>query len=244
MPRACARVYGCHMPYYRRLKSGLWQATVRSPSGKRSTRTDPLKSVVKTWAEDAEAGMRRGEWADPKDGRVTLGEWWDQWSQARVIEYATTKRAESPWRAHVQPRWGAVKIGAITAWDVEGWIAKMKKDGVGGHALAQSVRLLRHMLADAARHKMIPGDPTATVRIPTPPKHVDRFLSREEFDVLLEEMPTGRDKAMCTLMAYAGLRWAEAAGLESWAVDVPRAQLTVLTVVRRDGSVKRRPKSD
>lgn len=232
------------MAYYRKLPSGLWQATVRTPAGKRSSRTDPLKSVVKTWAEDAEAAMRRGEWADPKDGRITLSEWWDQWSETRVIEYATIKRDESHWRAHVKPRWGSVKIGSITAWDVEGWIARMRKDGVGGHALAQSVRLLRHMLSDAARHKMIPGDPTSTVKIPTPPKHVDRFLTRAEFGRLVEQMPTDTDKAMCTLMAYAGLRWAEAAGLEAWAVDIPRRQLTVLTVVRRDGTLKRRPKSD
>lgn len=231
------------MPYYRRLSSGLWQATVRTPSGKRSTRTDPLKSVVRTWAEDAEAAIRRGEWADPRDGRITLAEWWDQWSEARVIEYATAKRAESHWNAHVKPRWGDVKIGSITAWDVEGWVAKMKKDKVGSHSLAQSVRLLRHMLSDAARHKMIPADPTATVRIPVPAKHVDRFLTRAEFWQLHDELPTGRDKAMCVLMAFAGLRWAEAAGLSSSRVDVARAQLLVLTVVQRNGETKDRPKS-
>ena len=231
------------MAYYRRLKSGLWQATVRTPSGKRSTRTDPLKSVVRTWAEDAEAAIRRGEWADPRDGRITMNQWWEQWSDARVIEYATRKRDESHWRAHVQPRWGTVRLGAITAWDVEGWVAQMRKSGVGGHALAQSVRLLRHMLSDAARHKMIPGDPTSTVRIPTPPKHVDRFLTREEFWRLHDQLPSKRDKAMCVLMAFAGLRWAEAAGLEAWAVDMQRRQITVLTVVQRDGTVKRRPKS-
>jgi integrase len=231
------------MAYYRKLTSGLWQATVRTPDGRRRTRTDLLKSVVRVWAEDAEAAMRRGEWADPKDGRITLAEWWEQWSQARVIEYATTKRDESHWRVHVEPRWGHVKIGSITAWDVEGWVAKMKRDGVGGHALAQSVRLLRHMLSDAARHKMIPIDPTATVRIPAPARHVDRFLTQDEFWRLHEQMPTDRDKAVCVLMAYAGLRWAEAAGLEASAVDVERRQLLVATAIRRDGSVKR-PKSD
>lgn len=230
------------MAYYRRLPSGLWQATVRTPDGRRRSRTDPLKSVVRVWAEDAEADMRRGEWADPKDGRITTTQWWEQWSQARVIEYATTKRDASHWRMHVEPRWGRVKIGSITAWDVEGWVAQMKRDGVGGHALAQSVRLLRHMLADAARHRMIPADPTATVRIPSPPQHVDRFLTEDEFWRLHDQMPTDRDKAMCVLMAYAGLRWAEAAGLEAEAVDLDRRQLLVATALRRDGTVKR-PKS-
>lgn len=231
------------MAYYRKLKSGLWQATIRTPSGKRRTRTDPLKGVVRTWAEDAESAMRRGEWADPKDGRITLAEWWDQWSGARVIELATTRRDESHWKAHVEPRWGNTRLGAITAWDVEGWVAQMAKDKVGATALAQSARLLRHMLSDAARHRMIPTDPTSSVRIPTPPKHVDRFLSREEFAALHAQMPTPRDAALVTLMAFAGLRWQEAAGLHTHRVDVSRRQLIVVEVMRRDGSVKAMPKS-
>lgn len=231
------------MAYYRRLPGGKWQATIRTPSGKRRTRTDPLKSVVRAWAEDAETAIRRGEWADPKDGRLTLTEWWEQWSNARVIAYATQKRDESHWKRHVEPRWGATKIASITAWDVEGWIAQMKKDKVGATSLAQSVRLLRHMLADAARHKMIPGDPTATVRIPTPPKHVDRFLTRQEAEALREAMPTPRDRAMVTLMTWAGLRWSEAAGLHAFRLDVKRKQLTVVEVLQRNGKIKEQPKS-
>jgi len=38
------------MSYIRRLPSGKWQATVRGPDGRKHTKTDPLKSVVKTWA--------------------------------------------------------------------------------------------------------------------------------------------------------------------------------------------------
>ena len=188
--------------------------------------------------------MRRGEWADPKDGRITLSEWWVQWSGARVVEYATQKRAESHWRTHVQPRWGSTKLSAITAWDVEGWVAQMRKDGVGATSLKQSVMLLRQMLADATRHKMISADPTATVVIPTPPKHVDRFLTREEFGRLLECTPGDRDKAMMTVMAYAGLRWGEVAGLHAHRVDLGRRQLLVVETLRRNQTIKNRPKSD
>lgn len=231
------------MAYYRKLRSGLWQATIRTPQGVRRTRTDPLKSVVKAWAEDAETAMRRGEWADPKDGRITLGQWWKEWSAARVIERATSDRDASHWRAHVEPRWGHVRLSAITAWDIEGWIAGMAKQGVGASSLAQSARLLRHMLADAARHKMIAGDPSATVRIPTPPRHVDRFLTRAEFARLLDRMPTDRDRALLLLMCEAGLRWGEAAGLHSHRVDVDARRLVVVEVLRRDRSVKGQPKS-
>jgi len=226
------------MAYIRKLESGLYQATIRLPDGRRRTRTDPLKGVVRTWAQDSEAAMRRGEWADPKDGRITVTEWWGEWRQTKVLELATARKYESHWRAHVEPRWGRVKLGAITAWDVEGWLADMQRAKVGATTQYQSFQLLRTMLADATRHKRIASDPTGTVKVKTPPKHVDRFLTREEYERLIVEFE-GRDKVMVALMAMAGLRWSEAAGLHAHRIDLGRAELTVVEVLQRDGTYKR-----
>lgn len=219
---------------------------MRLPDGRRRTRTDPLKAVVKRWAEDAESAVRRGEWADPQDGRITLGEWYTRWSATRDIERATIARDASHWRAHVEPRWGSVRLMAVTAWDVEAWLASMSKAGVGATTRAQSFRLLRHMLSDAARHKVIGTDPTATVRAPSIPRHVDRFLTEAEFERLYAEMPTDQDRALVALMALAGLRWGEASGLHGHRVTLDSATpcLMVVEVQRRDGTVKGRPKSD
>ena len=231
------------MAGYRRLQSGLWQATVRMPDGRRRTRTDPLKGTVRTWAEDLEADIRRGEWADPQDGRITLAEWWVKWSATRVIERATEDKDGSHWRNHVEPRWGRVKLAAITSWDVEAWLADMAKAKVGATTRAQSFRLLRHMLTDAATHRLIKVDPTSNVKAPAIPQHVDRFLTVEEYDRLEAAMPSDRDRAMVRLMAWAGLRWGEVAGLHWHRVDLATGRLLVVEVQRRDTSIKPVPKS-
>lgn len=230
------------MAGYRKLPSGKWQATVRLPDGRRRTRTDPLKRVVQQWATDAEAALRRGEWADPQDGRQTVAEWFATWSATRVIEQATTLRDASHWRTHVEPRWGRVRLMAVTTLEVEAWIADMKRAGVGPTVAQQSVRLLRHMLSDAARHKIIGTDPTAGVKLPKIPRHVDRFLTLAEFDALAEQLEP-RDQALVTLMAFCGLRWEEAAGLHAHRVDLDRDRLLVVEVLQRDGSIKAYPKS-
>lgn len=233
------------MAGFRKLPSGLWQASVRLPDGTRRTRTHRLKGTVQEWAHNATADISRGEWADPQDGRITLGQWWLKWSKTRVIERATTNRDASHWRTHVEPRWGTVQLSTITSWDVEAWIADLARRDVGKTTANQSVRLLRHLLADAHRHHLIKADPTAGVRLPKIPKHVDRFLSLQEYDRLEAAMPSDRDKVMVRLMAYAGLRWQEVAGLHSHRVDLqwqpPR--LIVVEVQRRDGSIKDTPKS-
>lgn len=216
---------------------------MRLPDGTRRTRTDRLKGVVRTWAEDLEADIRRGEWADPQDGRITLGQWWTKWGATRVIEKATADKDASHWRNHVEPKWGRVRLAAITSWDVEAWLAQLAKDDVGATTRAQSFRLLRHMLTDATQHRLIKQDPTASVKAPKIPRHVDRFLTAAEYDALEAAMPTGRDRTMVRLMCWAGLRWQEVAGLHAHRVDLGRARVTVQEVTRRDGSIKAVPKS-
>ena len=231
------------MPAYRKLPSGLVQATVRMPDGTRRTRTDPLKGVVKRWAEDLETDIRRGEWADPQDGRITLAEWWRKWSATRDIEKATADKDMSHWRNHVEPRWGKVKLAAITSWDIEAWQTDMAKSKIGATTRAQSFRLLRHMLGDATQHKLIKIDPTGNLKAPKIPKHVDRFLTAAEYAELEAEMPTDRDRAMVRLMCHAGLRWQEVHGLHTHRVDLGLGRVTVQEVTRRDLSVKADPKS-
>lgn len=172
-----------------------------------------------------------------------MQEWWTTWRQTRVLEVATSRKYESHWKTHVEPRWGTVNLGSVTAWDVEAWIADMDRAGVGPTTQFQSFQLLRTMLADAARHKRIGLDPTATVKIKRPPTHVDRFLTRPEFEALVEHMPADRDRAMVMLMAMAGLRWSEVAGLHSHRVDLGRSELRVKEVLRRDNTIKKDPKS-
>jgi integrase len=249
------------MPSYRRLPSGKWQATVKHPSGRRYTRTDPLKRVVAEWAIDLETQIRRGDFVDPTAGKVTLGEWWRQWEATRVVERATASKRESLWRVHVQPAFGSWPLASIQSWDVEAWVADLARRQVGPEAAASAFRLLKQLLGDAARHKLIRGNPADLVKTPTTAKHVDRFLSAEEADRLLESItmpgpragvergrprdrvPDPAGRLFVHLMLDAGLRWGEAAGLHVFRVDLMRRVLRVQEVLERGRRVKPQPKS-
>lgn len=63
------------MAWIRRLPSGLWAATVRTPTG-RITKTDRSKGVVADWAAEREGEVRRGDWIDPRAAELTIGELW------------------------------------------------------------------------------------------------------------------------------------------------------------------------
>lgn len=231
------------MAGYRRLPSGKWQASVRLPDGRRRTKTDPLKSVVRKWATELEATLGRSRHVDPRNGRTLLSVWFADWSRLRDIEVATVKRDASHWRNHVEPALGGMRLADITRYDVEAWLAAMSRAEVGATTRAQSLRLLRNMLGAAVVHEMIPADPSAGVKMPEVPRHVDRFLSREEYLALHAALPTDRDRAIVALMAFCGLRWGEVAGLHAHRVNVATGELIVQEVLRRDGTVKPVPKS-
>lgn len=249
------------MASFRKLPSGKWQATVKHPSGKRYTKTDPLRKVVATWSTELEQQIRRGEFIDPRAGRMTLDAWWVRWLETRTVQKATAAKIESQWRVHVQPAFGSWPLSSIQSWDVESWVARLVRDQVGAETVASSLRLLGQLLGAATRHRLIHTNPVEVVKAPSVPKHVDRFLSVDEANRLVaaiskvddtarvprgEKMPRVVDpeqQLFVRLMLEAGLRWEETAGLHVFRVDLMRKLVRVQEVLERDGSIKPIPKS-
>src|SRR5690606_20099622 len=202
------------MAWIRRLPSGLWAATVRLPDGRRITRSNELKGVIKQWADELESDIRRGDWIDPRAGEVTVGEWWERTRGARRLELASRRREQSHWRNHVAPRWARVPIGSILRPDVSAWVVEMERRGVGAATIEGAMGVLRALLDQAVDARLIRDNPARGVRVPRRPAHLDRVLDPSEdalllgaFDRLFPGRPDGR--LMAELMLYCGLRWAE-----------------------------------
>jgi integrase len=120
------------VPAYRKLTSGKWRAQVRLPNGKRPSKADPLKSVVKRWAEDLEASVRRGDWVDPSAGKVTVAAFRDQWwpwpgRKGQALSAHTLRNYEQQWRLRVEPYWGRWQLSAIQRADVAEWCDRMNR---------------------------------------------------------------------------------------------------------------------
>jgi integrase len=127
---------------YRRLASGLWQATVRTPivlpNGERMriTETHRLKSVVQTWAQGQELAIKAGTWsmqmAEPSRRDMTLGEYRAEWVRTRIADGATSDKNESQWRTHVEPVWAGHPLAMITRPDIKAWVHRMHTEQCKG----------------------------------------------------------------------------------------------------------------
>ena len=226
------------MAHIRRLKSGLWQATVRHPSGERFSKSDPLKKVMQTWAADQEAKIRRGEWVNPHAGKMTLAAWRDKWLETRRVELVTKQRTDGWWRNHIEPKFGKWPIASIQSWDVEAWVVDLEARGVGLPTVNGALRLLGQILRAAVKHKLLEADPTSDVSATPPPAHIDRILTRDEAATLLEQF-SDKDRLFVKMLLYCGLRWQEAAGLRRFRVDLLRKRIQIAKVLPRKGEEKK-----
>jgi integrase len=238
------------MAAIRRLPSGLWQATVRLPGGKRISETDKLKGVVKAWATEQEDAVRRGLWRDPRAGRITVAEWHDRWWAARVVEESTRRTDAGVLRNHVLPKWEDWPLAKIKRLDVQGWVREMEKAGTGPHMVRYAYNLLSTMLGDAIMDGRIGESPCVKIDLPRTDAKLPAWFTREQVDRIKEKLPAGH-AAMVELMVCSGPRWGEAAAVvgreradgQGNVLDWTRRRLRITGALTQSGKWKEHPKS-
>jgi integrase/recombinase XerD len=123
----------------------------------------------------------------------------------------------------------AVRMGvspaAASLADLEGYIARLRADGLAGTTIARRTAALRAFY----RHQVLVGarqdNPAAALELPRRRRRLPRTLSAAEAERLVEAArgttPRAlRDRALVELLYGAGLRVSEAVGLERGAVDL------------------------
>jgi len=237
------------MAWIRKLPSGLYAATVRTPMG-RITESFELLSAARSWAREQETNIARREWIDPRSGAITVGEVWERYGESRRLEKASRKRDESHWRVHVAPKWAKVPVGGILPPDIGAWVVAMERRGVGAATIEGALGVLRSVLKLAVEARLIAHNPAREVNAPRRNAHLDRVLTPAEDVMLLDAMdrmfgdrPDGR--LAVELMLYVGLRWEEMGALDRDHVVLVKGEAVVKVgpVLERDGTIRPYPKS-
>lgn len=228
------------MAWTRPLSGGKYEGRYRGPDKK--TRTVPggpftHKREAQLAAAAAEAESRKLGWRDPKAASRTWREWCeDEWWPSRKVAASTLKNDAGARDLHLMTRWGDVPLIDITRHDVKKWAAGLRsttdEDGeVTIHHAASTVRnivfLLSSSLRAAVDAEILVANVAADLKLEQPAPGKERFLTREEYDRLLEQLE-GADRAMVLLLAGTGLRWGEAAGLHRHRIDTRRNMIEVV----------------
>lgn len=233
------------MAWAERLPSGRYRGVYRDAGGKRRSvgETYTHKARAERAAATLEGKARRSMFGDPDAGRRTWGEWCDEWWQTRAVEAGTLRVDESRRRTHLDPRWKSVPVGSIRRHDVREWAAAMRRRGVGAATIQRAVYLFSASLSAAVDAEVIDVNPAARLKLPGGAQALERFLTRDEFAAVLDELPTTHDQLVAQLLVYTGLRWGEMAGLHHNRLDLGRGLLRVVeTWDEKSARIKPYPK--
>ena len=150
-----------------------WRARYRDPAGKEHARHFERKADAQRWLDEVTASMITGQYVDPRNGLITFGKWFEEWSarqdwQPSTVETATRVIESVPFRQ--------TPLSAIRAADVQKWMKSMsdprpgRPDGLARSTKLMRLQYVRMTFSAAVAEKRIHEDPTAKVKLPKRPK--------------------------------------------------------------------------
>lgn len=208
-------------------KSGRrYRVRYRTPDRRQTDKRGfTTKRDAERFARTVEVSKDRGEYIDPADSRVTVGQLGEVWLQNRSnLKPSTLRTTVSAWTVHVEPRWGSVLVSAVRYSDVETWVGQLAK-AKSPTTVIRAHGVLLSILAGAVRDRRILSNPAEGVPLPRKQRKEHIYLSHEQLHALADA--AGVHRALILVLGYTGLRWGEMAGLRVKDVDLERRRLSV-----------------
>jgi integrase len=215
-------------------RTDYWRGRYKAGPGKYPTVTDangqPMRFRTKREAEqaanDAEAKVRTGTAVDPAAGRVTFGEYANQWYERHDLAASTMQNYRRRLEEHLLPTFEEMQLLDISRDTIAAWERAERKAGYAPGSLRSWRSLLHLILADAVEDGLLVVNPAARRR--GRGKRVGRSQHRAAektittaLGILLiaerAALLSGRDDEFVAVvtMGFTGIRWGELVGLET-----------------------------
>jgi integrase len=215
-------------PGIRQTPGGRWQARYYDPTGRLRGKTFVRKTDAQMFLASVKTEMRRGEWADPKLGKTTYGEWARRWMTTHAHLRPTTIHGyESILRSLALPRFGDVQLARIEPIQVREWISGLVGQGLSPSRIRQAYQLLSASMKAAVESGYVARSPCVGVKLPKLTRRDMLFLTPAEIERLASCIvePYG---PMIYFAAYSGLRFGEVTALRVARLDLLAAKVRVV----------------
>lgn len=229
------------MSSIKRREDGKYRARYRDSSGREHARHFGRKVDAQRWLDEVTASVVRGDYVDPRAGKVTLAAYAAGWRQTLVARPATLSIVDNALQLHILPRLGSRPMVSLRRSDVQG-LVKALCDRLSPGSVRNVYDTLSRVLSAAVHDRVIAHSPCVRIVLPAPQN--SEVVPPEAADVAaLAAAVPGRYRALVVLFAGTGLRIGEALGLEVGDVDFLRRTVRVeASGCRTARSVRRRPR--
>lgn len=229
----------------RKLPSGRWQARYRNRGGRlvSAPETFTTKGDATAWLAQTQTDQARGQFIDPRAGRITVGAFADQFLAERVLAERTAETYRGLLHSHIRPTLGDIEMGQLAPGTVRAWHSRLARSHPS--TAAKAYRLLRTICNTAVLDEVIARSPCRVEGAGTEHAEERPIATLEEIDVIVEAMPD-RFRALVLLATWCQLRKGELCALRRRDIDPMRSSLTVAQNLQqlRDGRlIIKEPKS-
>ena len=135
----------------------------RSKQFKRKREADAYVSVV-------EVDRMSGALIDPRLGRITVAEWWDQWWPTVTNLRASTRARDAQfYKSHIRPAFGDTPLNKLDRTSLRSWLARLGSPHGANLAPAtihKVVQILNKTVNAAFEDRLIPHNPVAKLPLP------------------------------------------------------------------------------
>jgi integrase len=213
------------MAHVERRGAGRWRARYRDPVGRERSRTFKRKADADRFLTGVEADKLRGDWIDPRHGRVTFDEYARTWLEGRVHRETTAARIDVDLRRHILPAFEGRPLQAVRPSEVQAWV-KCRAEVLAPSTVAVVYSTLSAIFRSAVADHYLARTPCVGVSLPKRERRRVEPLEVSQVHALAEAIGD-RYRALIISAAGTGLRQGEALGLTIEHVDFLRRKLRV-----------------
>ncbi|WP_405056060.1 hypothetical protein OG474_25350 [Kribbella sp. NBC_01505] len=227
-------------------KGKRWLAVWIGPEGKEVSAAFDTKTVASRHGSAMETDRERGEYVDPRAGKVRLEEVGTAWLRSRSVDPSSDIQYESKWRLHVEPRFGKRSVGTIRPSEIAEWVRALTEQ-FGTSTARTAFLVLFGCLELAVEDGTLKRNPARSKTVKRPPVPDSEILvwPEETVDAIVAAHPP-QFRLVPIVGGGAGLRQGEIFGLSVEDFDYEAKVIWVRRQVKKLGKdfVFAAPKND
>lgn len=166
-----------------------------------------------------------------KEERIVVDSWYRTWMEeykATTVKTGTIESYECMYQYYVKPVIGKKLLKDVRGEHLQKLFNDLAREGYSKSTISLIHVLLNSMFKQALKNELIKKNPVSLTTLPRGEKKKERrVLSREEQDLLLEEIKGHELEPLIQIALATGMRIGELTGLEWQDIDFTRKEITV-----------------
>jgi integrase len=183
--------------------------------GRHRSRSFDYKADAERFEADNRRRLQLGAFGTGEPSRMTLGEWIEVWWSRGAPRWARSTRVH---RGAILDKWVTPYLEGVRLCDmaparVREYQAQIRAAGCTAKQTNAAVRVVSAILGAAVEDDLLPSNPVLKVKRYPTAKPRPRALDPDQMEAIRANLDSLRDRALWSLIAYAGLRTEEALAL-------------------------------